>query len=220
MSKTNRTLGFRAAVFAAALLAFAACNSLENKSTSNTILRVEALTGLDLAAKDSNFCQSDVLFTDSTTGASTYTDDVAKATLSALLMDPKPIIGTSVMEDIVLDKYVVSYTRTDGRNTPGVDVPYQFEQSFSGVVGVGKQVVFSIFIVRASAKQEPPLSNLLLPTTRGEVLYTNARVDFYGHDMTGKTVTATGYLPVQFAEFYNAPPVEPAGHPPVPFSIR
>lgn len=203
MIKNNRTLGFRAAVLATALLAFAACNSLENKSTSNMILRVDALTGLDLAAKDSNFCQSDVVINDSTTGASTITDDVAKATLSAQLMDPKPIVGTSLMEDIVLDKYVVSYTRTDGRNTPGVDVPYSFEQTMSGVIGVGKQVVFSIFIVRASAKQEPPLSNLLLPTTRAEVIYTNARVDFYGHDMTGKTVMATGYLPVEFGNFAN-----------------
>ena len=39
--------------------------------------------------------------------------------------------------------------------------------------------------------------------TRGEVIYTNAKIVFYGHDLAGKTVTATGYLPVEFADFAN-----------------
>jgi hypothetical protein len=205
MTTKRRSLVFKAAVLAAvaAAMTATACNSIENKTLSNTLLVVETLTGLDLGGKEANFTQSDVLFTDSATGTITVRDDVAKATLSARSLEANPTLGVSQFYDVQLEKYVVSYSRSDGKNTPGVDVPYSYEQSVSMLIGVGKMTTVTIFIVRASAKQEPPLSNLLLPTTRGEVLYTTARVDFYGHDLAGKTVKATGYLPVEFADFAN-----------------
>jgi hypothetical protein len=195
-------------ILKAALLAFAAlgalaCNPIENSTQSASLLTVVTVTGLDIANKDANFTQSDVLHTDPTTGLSTVTDDVAKATLAASTLAPNPIGGTSQYNDIQLDKIVISYTRSDGRNTPGVDVPYNFEQGLSQVVHIGEQVTVTFIIVRASAKQEPPLINLLAQTSRGEVLYTTARLDFYGHDLAGKTVTATGYLPVEFSDFAN-----------------
>jgi len=195
-------------VIEVALLAFVAlgalaCNSIENNTQSASLLTVVTLTGLDLSNKDANYTQSDVLHTDSTTGVSTITDDVAKATLSASTLAPSPIGGTSQYNDIQLDKIVISFTRADGRNTPGVDVPYTFEQGLSQVIHIGEQITISFIIVRASAKQEPPLVGLLADTSRGEVLYTTARIDFYAHDLAGKTVTATGYLPVEFANFAN-----------------
>jgi hypothetical protein len=161
------------------------------------------ITGLDLTLKDQNFTQSDVLLTDATTGISTITDDVAKASLTASMLAPNPPAGTSQYNDIQLDKIVVSYTRTDGRNTEGVDVPYTFEQNVSQIIHIGQQATISFIIVRATAKQEPPLLGLRAGATRGEVIYTNAKIVFYGHDLAGKTVTATGYLPVEFADFAN-----------------
>jgi hypothetical protein len=200
----HRSPIWKAALLAAAALAGLACNAIENSTQSASLLTVAAITGLDLSNKDSNFTQSDVLYTDPTTGVSTITDDVAKATLAVSTLDPNPVGGTSQYNDIQLDKYVVSYTRTDGRNSQGVDVPYTYEQALSQIIKVGQSATVSIIIVRASAKQEPPLISLRAGATRGEILYTNARIDFYGHDLAGKTVHATGYLPVEFADFANS----------------
>ena len=194
---------FKAAIGTLAILAAMACNPIENSTTSASLLTVVTITGLDLTLKDQNFTQSDVLLTDTTTGTSTITDDVAKASLTASMLAPHPPAGTSQYNDIQLDKIVVSYTRTDGRNTEGVDVPYTFEQNVSQIIHIGQQATISFIIVRATAKQEPPLLGLRAGATRGEVIYTNAKIVFYGHDLAGKTVTATGYLPVEFADFAN-----------------
>jgi hypothetical protein len=203
MNTQRRLRIIPAALAALAVLAATACNPIENETTSASFLTVVTITGLDLAAKDANYTQSDILTTDSTTGGSTIVDDVAKATLLASTLAPSPVGGVSQYNDIQLEKIVVSYTRTDGRNTEGVDVPYAFEQNISLLVRVGQQASVSFFVVRASAKQEPPLVNLLNAVTQGEVIYTNARIVFYGHDLAGKAVKATGYLPVEFANFAN-----------------
>ena len=194
---------FKAAIGILAVLAAVACNPIENSTTSASLLTVVTITGLDLTLKDQNFTQSDVLLTNPTTGTSTITDDVAKATLAASMLAPKSPAGTSQYNDIQLDKIVISYTRTDGRNTEGVDVPYTFEQNVSQVIRNGGEATITFIIVRASAKQEPPLLGLRAGASRGEVIYTNAKIVFYGHDLAGKTVTATGYLPVEFADFAN-----------------
>ena len=203
MKKQKSVLVFKAALVVLAVLAALACNPIENSTQSATLLTVVSMTGLDLSAKDANYSQSDVLVTDSTTGLSTITDDVAKATLTASTLAPTPPAGTSQYNDIQLDKLIVSYTRTDGRNSEGVDVPYPYEQNLSQIIRVGQQTTISFIIVRASAKQEPPLIGLRAGATRGEVIYTNARVVFYAHDLAGKKVTVTGYLPVEFADFAN-----------------
>ncbi len=195
---------FKAALAVLAVLAGLACNPIENSTQSASLLTVVSITGLDYTGKAANFTQSDVLTTNSTTGLSTVNDDVATATLGASTLAPNPPAGTSQYNNIQLDKIVVSYTRTDGRNTQGVDVPYSFEQNLSTIITVGQQVSITFIIVRATAKQEPPLVGLRGGSaTRGEAIYTNARIDFYAHDLAGKNVTATGYLPVEFADFAN-----------------
>ncbi len=203
MKKQKSVLVFKAALAVLAALAALACNPIENNTQSASLLTVVSMTGLDISAKDANFTQSDVLVTDSTTGQTTITDDVAKATLTASTLAPNPPAGTSQYNDIQLDKLIVSYTRTDGRNFEGVDVPYTYEQNLSQVIRVGEQVTITFIIVRAAAKQEPPLIGLRAGATRGELLYTNARIVFYAHDLAGKKITVTGYLPVEFADFAN-----------------
>ena len=203
MKKQRSRTVFKAALAVLAALAALSCNPIENSTQSASLLTVVTITGLDITNKDTNFTQSDVLTTDSATGLSTITDDAAKATLAASTLAPNPPAGTSQYNDIQFDKIVISYSRTDGRNSPGVDVPYSFEQNLSQIIRIGEQITISFIIVRATAKQEPPLIGLRAGTSRGEVLYTNARIDFYAHDLAGKKVTATGYLHVEFADFAN-----------------
>ncbi|MEA2006501.1 MAG: hypothetical protein U9O50_09635 [Acidobacteriota bacterium] len=178
------------------------CNPIENESQSSSILIVESLTGTDIEGNEVNFLESDVLKVDSSTGDTYITADTAKATLSAKLLQPDSLLGSSLHNNIMVTRYFVSYSRSDGKNTEGVDVPYSFEASLSTLVEIDSSVTISFLIVRAVAKAEPPLVNL--SEGRGEgVLQVTAKVEFYGHDMTNHNVKATGYLSINFSNYID-----------------
>jgi hypothetical protein len=197
----NRWVGGLAAL-AAAVLLVPGCNPVENASQSATLLRIVSLTGKDLANQDVNFLLSDVLYVSPETGAQSWIADTAKATFSAELYDPKSISGSSLYNDVLLTRYVVTFQRADGKSAQGVDVPYSFEGAMSVQVPIGQATSASFIIVREVAKQEPPLLNLK-DGLAGDGLYVTAKVDFYGHDGANKMVKATGYLPVTFANYGN-----------------
>jgi hypothetical protein len=80
---------------------------------------------------------------------------------------PKNPLNTNVpqvAEAVFLEQYRVRYFRTDGRDVEGVDVPYSFSAAMATVVDIGvdsgANVTLFIPLVRAQAKQEPPLRNL------------------------------------------------------------
>jgi len=198
MNRTKKCLGFLALL--SAFLLLSACNPLENESNSNSLLTVMNLTGTDIEGNVVNFLESDVLNVDPTTGGETIHADVATATLRVTMLDPQPINPPSQYSDIIVTRYIVSYMRSDGKSTEGVDVPYTFEGYLSTLIGINTNSDISFVIVRAVSKGEPPLSNLA--EGRGEgVLEVRAKVEFYGHDMTNKTVKATGYLTIFFANY-------------------
>lgn len=181
----------------AASIFLPACNPLENDSRSNSILFVETITGKDMSGTDAGFLQSDVVKKDNSIAA-----DTAKATLSARFMDPAPILGTSQYSDIMVTRYVVSYSRTDGRNRPGADVPFPFEGSLTTLVRIDSTASVNFVIVREAAKLEAPLINLR-DSAYGDILNMTAKIEFYGHDLTDKAVKATGYLTVYFANYVD-----------------
>jgi hypothetical protein len=119
------------------------------------------------------------------------------------------LLGTSYFNDILVTKYVVSYTRSDGKNQEGIDVPYSFDGAMSARVQIDTQTNVNFIIVRAVAKLEPPLINLASGRGEGELKVT-AKIDFYGQDTVGKTVKATGYLTIFFAN-YITQEEEPSG---------
>lgn len=176
------------------ILASISCNPLENESRSSSFIIVEKIEGQDISGQTQNFLQSDV----SVSG--TAIADIATATLRATLLDPDPLLPPSQYNDIMLTRYVVSYSRTDGRNRPGIDVPYSFEGSLSLLLRIGTSTPFNFVIVREVAKVEPPLSNLWNLGWEG-VLQVTARVDFYGQDVARRQVKATGFLPIFFANY-------------------
>ena len=196
MNTTKKAL--RIAVIFSAFLALISCNPVEDDSESATMLLVDNMLGKDAEGKASNFLQSDVVLS---TGS--IIADTASATLRAVTLDPDPLLGTSPYNDIVITRYIVSYSRTDGRNVPGVDVPYPFEGSLSTVVKAGSTSTISFVVVREVAKIEPPLVGL---ADLGEemVLACTAKVEFYGHDNVNRTVKATGYLTIYFANYVDS----------------
>lgn len=129
----------------------------------------------------------------------TYSSDLGRVTFALGLKDPgsstSPASPTQA-NWITVDRYRVRYIRSDGRNTPGVDVPYPFDGAFT--VTVSGDVAGGFEIVRLQAKLEAPLAAL---AGSGVVISTIAEVTFYGHDQTGRDVSTVGRIGVDFANF-------------------
>jgi len=193
------TMGLKGMALAIGCLALLSCNPLENKTESSSILIVQNLTGLNAEGQEVNYLESDVVRLD-TAGNPFVTPDPAVVVFSAKLLNFNSSLGPSQYNDIIVDRYVVRYTRVEGKNQEGVDVPYAFEGSLSIMVQINSVTEISFPIVRATAKLEPPLVNLASTTAEG-VLQVTARVDFYGHDMMNKKVSATAYLAIFFANW-------------------
>lgn len=104
----------------------------------------------------------------------------------------------SDLNSVTFTRYRVVYRRTDGRNTPGIDVPYAFDSAVTFTVpGQGEgTAVFEL--VRTVAKAEAPLVAL---TTNGNIISTLAEVTFYGRDQVGNDVVATATIGVSFGNF-------------------
>jgi len=184
------------------ILLLLSCNPIENESDSASTLILKSMTGTDLEGNEVNYLQSDVLFVDPTTSAETITADEAKASLGVTLLDPDSAYGPSSFNGITVDRYVVTYIRADGKNVEGVDVPYSFEGALSAFIEVDSSVDINFVIVRAISKAEPPLIDLVDGRAEG-VLNVNAKVDFYGHDLTNRNVKATGYISIFFTNYVN-----------------
>ncbi len=178
------------------LLILSACNPIEDDSKSGSMLIVESIRGQDQEGNDADYLQSDVLKND------TVFADIATATLRAETLDPDPLLGTSQYNDIIINRYTVSYSRVDGKNTPGVDVPLPFEGSLSAIIRVGNTTSFSFVVVREVAKLEPPLVSLANGRAEG-VLQVTATIEFYGQDLASRKVKATGYLTIYFANYVD-----------------
>lgn len=200
MKKANYLLKLLAIL--PAICFFFSCNAIENETKSSSVLVVENIMGQDMEDNEANFLQSDVLYQDPTTLEETIYADIATATLRTRLLNLNSVTGPSQYNDIMLDRYVVSYSRSDGKSTEGVDVPYSFEGHLSVNIPVDSEVGVSFVIVREVAKMEPPLVELTEGRDVG-VLQVHAKVEFFGHDMANKNIKATGYLDIFFANYAN-----------------
>ena len=89
------------------------------------------------------------------------------------------------------------FIRADGRTVQGVDVPYAFDGGLTVTVGADEATA-AFTLVRHIAKREAPLAALAV---NGVILSTIAEVTFYGRDQTGRAVSATGRLSVDFGNF-------------------
>jgi hypothetical protein len=205
-----RTCGRLAALVATAL-PIASCTQAQldgGTSSSYLILTsIEAASGAT-PSEFSGILQSDVITNVKTTIGDeqvlvpTIFEDFGSVTFSLGLKDPGTTNSPtrpSTANFITVDRYRVEYFRADGRNTPGVDVPYGFDGAVTlTVTGPGGGTSFTL--VRNQAKSEAPLQ--ALAGGGGAVAISAiARVTFYGHDQTGREVSVTGQISVTFADW-------------------
>jgi hypothetical protein len=127
-------------------------------------------------------------------------EDNGVVRMSASMKDVTNPAGPSDNNAITINRYRVTYRRTDGRNNPGVDVPYAFDGATTFTVFPGNTVEVPFVLVRVQAKVEAPLS-ALAGSGGAAVISTIADVTFYGRDQTGREVSITGSISVNFADW-------------------
>jgi hypothetical protein len=167
-----------------------------DQDTTNTLVTVTSLQ-----ANNTDELFSDVCIVNEDTGGCTVTNDSGTVTILARAKNLVPNVGVSPQyNDVVFDRYRVTYTRADGRGVNGVDVPYPFDGVMNLYVPIGDDASGSFTLVRHAAKVEPPLISLT-DVGGASILTTLARVDFYGRDTAGRAISVTGYITVTFADF-------------------
>jgi hypothetical protein len=131
----------------------------------------------------------------------TVLNDLGQVTMELILKDPGQTGTTaspSSLNQVTINRYHVSYRRADGRNTEGVDVPYGFDSAVTFTIPSSGSVTSVFELVRHDAKMEAPLRALV---ANGIVITTIADVTFYGRDLAGNEVSATGSIQVDFGNF-------------------
>ena len=131
----------------------------------------------------------------------TIFDDMARVTMTLVLKDrgiPSITNVPSPTNTVTINRYRVTFRRSDGRNTAGVDVPFPFESALTFTVPAEGVVSGTFELIRHTSKVEPPLGAL---TGSLVVISTIADVTFFGRDQAGNNVSTTGSLGVLFGDF-------------------
>lgn len=131
----------------------------------------------------------------------TIFNDIGSVDMELVLKDPgSPGVAASPssLNMVTINRYRVEYRRADGRNTPGVDVPFPFDSGLSFTVPATGEVTAGFEIVRHSAKLEAPLRALV---TSGNMISTIATVTFYGQDQAGNEISAAANIGINFGDF-------------------
>jgi hypothetical protein len=191
-------------------LAMAAVCALGTAACGSELLRTGRapvyLTIIDLKARPGGGTTlADNLLSDVATSAGTIFNDLGVATFRVELKDQSAVLrgvasATTPMQSVTLTRYRVTFRRADGRNRPGVDVPFGFDGAVTATipVGVTRTVIFDI--VRHANKAEPPLRNLW--QLGGQlIISTVAEISFFGRDQNGNELTVTGMMDVTFGDF-------------------
>jgi hypothetical protein len=140
-------------------------------------------------------------------GAATFAGTLL-SNVAVPLSDPGQVSLGIAMKDITVaptsnnqvtvTRYTVTYRRNDGKNTPGVDVPYPFDGAVTGTVTPAGTTLLTFELVRQAAKATGPLVQLV---SSSNIITTIADVTFYGTDQVGNDVSVTGSMVIEFGNF-------------------
>lgn len=197
--QTPRSNWSRRAAAGALALAWAvsiSCGQLNSESgRSPSYLVIASLTGAPGGATAGTFStvlQSDVW-------EDGIYEDLGRVTLRMALKNASATISPTDTNAITVTRYHVEFKRSDGRNTPGVDVPYAFDGAATGTAG-SSDAVLTFALVRAQAKLESPLK-ALRNGGGAMIISTIAEITFYGKDQNGNDVSVMGSISVTFADW-------------------
>ena len=201
----------RAFGIAALVAASVSCGDVVRDGRAPVYLVIDSLQGIRGAASPgtpAGTLVSDVITNvitpapcSAATPCPTFFGDNGTASFRAPLKDvvttTTPAAPTSNNE-VTLTRYHVEYTRADGRNTPGVDVPYAFDGAATGTIPANGTLTLAFVLVRNTAKQESPLVQLQV---NPGIITSIAKVTFYGTDRVGHAISVTGLIQIDFGNF-------------------
>jgi hypothetical protein len=180
-------IGTAATLALAVGLAGCSANYVENSQAAVLLIMTAINTGAQL--------DSDIRFGTNTDTGEFICEDEVPVALSVQSKNPSSPV--SAPNTVLLTGYQVRYTRSDGRATEGVDVPYTITGTVSTAIPEGGSAEIPIEVVRRQAKLEPPLSNV----QQAEILTVNAEVTVFGTTISGEKVSASGFFQIDFADF-------------------
>ena len=195
----------RLTVAATVLLLSSACGGeLLRTGRSPVYLVVTGVTAQQgSSGTNSSFLNSDVL-----TGGGVISD---AATVNLAVVPKDPTVAATAINAVTLTRYRVTFRRTDGRNTPGVDVPFGFDGALSATISAGSTGAAVFELVRHEMKLQPPLKNLVANVQAGLLsggglvfIDTIAEITIWGRDQNGNELTVTTQIDVHFADFADA----------------
>jgi hypothetical protein len=195
---------------AAVIAATVSCGDVARQGSSPVYLVIDTLTGIKGGVTQGSGTTN--LISDVVTNVSTplpctqdnpcptIFNDMGSVTLRAPLKDigATAALSPTSNNEVTVNRYHVEYIRADGRNTPGVDVPYAFDSALTGTIPAGGTVTLGFELVRSAAKLESPLVQL---KTSPNIINVIARVTFYGADRVGNNVTVMGQIGIEFGNF-------------------
>ena len=117
----------------------------------------------------------------------TIFDDIGQVDAARAVKDigaTAPLSPTTNNE-VTITRYHVDYRRADGRNTPGVDVPFAFDGAVTGTIPAGGTLTSASSSSATSPSRKSPLVQL---RTSPNIISTIADVTFYGTDRVGNDV--------------------------------
>ena len=190
-------------------LAAAAVVAVTSASCGSELLRTGRapvyLSIVSMEASPAGGTPSGNLLSDVATSTGTIFNDIGVATIAVDLKDQSGALTgvlspTTPIQAVTINRYRVNFRRTDGRNTPGVDVPFGFDGATSVTIPAGTSQEVTFDLVRHASKAEPPLRNL--QGLGGQlIISTIAEVTFFGRDQNGNEVTVTAMMDVTFGDF-------------------
>lgn len=205
---------FRSVMAGIGVIALAAgsvsCGKVSRQGRSPVLLVVENVQGArgSAAGSFSDFLLSDVqvlvdrVVNGQTVRVPTTFNDVGQATFRVVLKDQGTGglgVAPGPLNAVTLSRYRIVYRRADGRNTPGVDVPFPVDGGLTGTV-TGASTIVAFEMVRHQAKLEQPLRSLA--NAGGQLFITTiAEVTFYGADVAGNEIHASGTINVSFSDY-------------------
>lgn len=137
------------------------------------------------------------LLSDVITNGSTFNDNVQIGLRVEL---KNATIAATAVNAVTMTRYSVEFKRSDGRNRPGVDVPYGISGALGATISPATPGSVTFELVRHQAKREPPLANLI-DGGGLRLLTTVAEITLYGRDQNGNEVMVTTAIDVHFADF-------------------
>lgn len=187
------------------LLHFSGCNKFENLTNSGSKLILWSLHGIDEDDQPTSIVLSDVVV--QTDEGTTVLNDNAEASFTAVLLDPTKTgsADATFYQHVIIDQVDIEFTRADGLNVEGKDVPYSFSQKLaSGVTtNATAPTPVAFILIQHNAKMESPLVEL---TNFGQehILKLEAKCTFHARDQAGyRLEPVVGYISVWCGNFGN-----------------